>query len=192
MKVINFDMWKICYRNTRYFLIFIFPALAYCQLQPFSAKIHLGIEADQSIESLVASYLNREIRSIGDVEVTDDNPQWYLGVIAVEDYSEAGNILGYTISSVVHSTVPVGAYLDERLEVISNESQIDSLATLVARIEIFLTKKYLSTFDNLVTFHGHWIQSGGPDDLKKMCELVISHFDGEYLEEARRRHRSPE
>ncbi len=67
----------------------------------FSARVSLGIQGDQRSLSIVKSYLTKELRSIPDVVVTDDDPGWRIMVLMVQDETKGGKSLGYTFSIVI-------------------------------------------------------------------------------------------
>ena len=50
----------------------------------FSSRVEVIVSAPESIKDQVTSYVNRELRSLGDVVITDKNPQYRLRIDARE------------------------------------------------------------------------------------------------------------
>lgn len=76
----------------------------------FSTTVTLEISANEDeIKNQVYSYISREIRSLGDVQILEDNSNWIveentdwvIQVVALQQENKAGLVTGVSISSVI-------------------------------------------------------------------------------------------
>jgi hypothetical protein len=64
-------------------------------------KVKVTVQADEGIQNSVSSYLNRELRSLGDVDIVDNNPEWELRVLGGELHSIGGYKSGVVLSTII-------------------------------------------------------------------------------------------
>ncbi|HYX40486.1 MAG TPA: hypothetical protein VE821_02250, partial [Pyrinomonadaceae bacterium] len=83
-------------------LYLLIPQATFSQeSQPkFSCRISLDITADDKIKGEISSYISRELRSLGDVVITDADPALKVEIVAIEVHSENSSI-GYAFSVIV-------------------------------------------------------------------------------------------
>jgi len=140
------------------------PAVAE-DLQTFSGRVQVLVSASDSIKGKIESYLSRELRSLGDIVVTDDNPRWILSVVALEAESKGGFKTGVDLSVVI-------------LESFNNQ--------YVVNVTPEKSKKLVSVMtSSLYSYTGHWLRVGAPEDLRSMCNGIIADFDSSELKKAR-------
>ena len=66
-----------------------------------SFKVGLSITCpDKGTEQAIESYLSRELRSLGDVDIVDPGEDIILEIIALKDLTVSGKVLGYSFSVV--------------------------------------------------------------------------------------------
>ncbi|MDJ0748282.1 MAG: hypothetical protein QNJ11_02300 [Woeseiaceae bacterium] len=73
---------------------------------------------DEDARERIGMYLRNELRSLGDVEITDENPDYKLFVMVMEMNSERGNRMAYILGISVASFFPDGYFntvLDDRI-----------------------------------------------------------------------------
>jgi hypothetical protein len=140
------------------------PAIAE-DLQPFSGRVQVSVSANESIKGKIESYLSRELRSLGDVVVTDDNPRWILSVVALESESKSGYKTGVDLSVVI-------------LEPFNNQFFVDMVPEKSKELASSMTS-------SLYSYSGHWLRVGAPEDLRSICNGIIADFDSSELKEAR-------
>ena len=100
-----------------------FPAFAQDEVatEPTAAAFRIAYEvniADEDAKERIGMYLRNELRNLGDVEVTDENPDYKLFVMTMEMNSERGNRMAYILGISVASFFPDGYFntvLDDRL-----------------------------------------------------------------------------
>jgi hypothetical protein len=47
-------------------------------------RILLNIDAEDAIKNQLTSYITRELRSLGDVVIVQENPHWSLDILGIE------------------------------------------------------------------------------------------------------------
>ena len=73
---------------------------------------------DKDAKERIGMYLRNELRNLGDVEITDENPDYKLFVMVMEMNSERGNRMAYILGISVASFFPDGYFntvLDDRI-----------------------------------------------------------------------------
>ena len=130
----------------------------------------LDSRTETEFEKRVKSYLARELRSLGDVNIVDENETFRLGVVAVQNKA-SGKIIGYSISLVVYIRLS-SEYLAENL------SERGSLSKDQREFLNWLTAVgiYVPT--------GHILSTEGPDEesLRRLCSNLITTLDINTLE----------
>jgi len=162
-------------RNHRYNLIGVFCSVALFSSTSlaadstkmlFSGKVKVDVTAPENIKALVTSYLNRELRSLSDVELVAENAEWEVHVLVMEPKLISGSKIGIALSTVVIQR------FDNRL------------------LGSFFEPKHkdfgLSLTSGLSWFSDNWLNLGSVDDLQTICKAIIALFDTKYLEEDRR------
>ncbi|NOX35926.1 MAG: hypothetical protein GXO78_00140 [Calditrichaeota bacterium] len=167
-------------------LIFCFSYL-FSQLHKeneFRLSILLTVSADEDLQSEILSYLTREFRSIPDVEIVEENPDWIISVVASKLMLKNGYIAGIAIS-VSYIQMPnkkLKYAINRALYPINNEDK--SVLYLLNKSILFFLNLYVK---NLTYFHHHELLLVPLEDLKQICQKFVAEFDGEYLEPQRKR-----
>lgn len=150
-----------------FLIIFWFlPILCSAQeLQPFSGRVSVSVSANDDIKGKIESYISRELRSLGDIVVTDDNPRWILSIVALESTTKSGYKSGIEISVVI-------------LEPFDNSLVISQVNEK--------SKEFVSTMTSgLHSFSGQWLRVGAPEDLRSICNGIVADFDSQHIKPAR-------
>jgi hypothetical protein len=132
----------------------------------FSAKVKVSVEGEESVNSSVSSYLNRELRSLGDVELVDKDHEWEISVLILATRSVGGQNMGFVLSTVIIPTFS-NQWLREYL--------IPKYQDLVLNIT-----------SGLSYYPKQWINIGGTKDIQEICKRIIANFDTTCLEENRK------
>ena len=149
------------------FFIWLFPGVCFAQdLQPFSARVAVGVTADGNIKGQIESYISRELRSLGDIIVTNDHPDWILNIVAMESKTRSGYKSGIVLSIVILE--PFKEY--------SAAFQVD-----IKSHEMFY--KYVTSLHEV---SGHGLRTGSSEDLKSICEGIVADFDSKHLKNSRK------
>jgi hypothetical protein len=134
----------------------------------FSVKVKVSLSSDDSIMTSVSSYLNRELRSLGDVELVDNDPEWVIFVLALEIKREARRTNGVALS-----TVFIRSFNNKVLGPLVEPKFKDAVLDLTSN---------LSYYNNT----NHSLNVGATEDLQEMCKEIIAKFDMKCLEESRK------
>ena len=165
------------------FLIFVFGLSALAGEQEFTLpqkwiKVRVTVSASDSMKREALSFLTRELRALGDVEVVDTAPSYQIEVVALETSSRASTVpTGYAVSAIVTSPVNLSVLksLFEQLGQGENAELYDSLFKATEE----------ATAGHEMIF-GHYLRIGPSDELAKLCEGLIATIDGETFERARK------
>lgn len=132
--------------------------------------INVNISADPAIKTLVRSYLNRELRALGDVELVDTNADWSISIICARIES-----IGAYPPSVLLSIVITELY--------PNAAIVSMLPAESKQLGNEITS-------NLYLARDHWVRSGSQENLQQICSKIAADFDILYLEKERQRWRN--
>lgn len=147
-----------------FLVVFCWPVSA-TTIPPFSARVQVFVSADENIQGQIESYLSRELRSLGDVVVTDARPEWILNVGCSELCLQNGYKSGLSLSVVILRPF----YNDDIMSLVSNKS-----------------KRVISTFiSDLYSFDGHWFFVCNQNNLKSTCSEIIAKFDSSIISQHR-------
>lgn len=146
---------------------------AQSEQQSFSIRVQVSVEAEsETVTSKIVSYVNRELRSLGDVVVTDNEPRYRIGIVVLEGAFVSGTRTGGIAFSTVF-TIPLkrtGPWRTLR-EVLKGQ-----------HFELLLIES-LDDQELLVT---HMVNIGATKDLRSMCEELVAAIDSKYFEAVRR------
>ncbi len=102
------------------------PAFAEEEAEP-AFRIAYDVNApDEEAKERIGMYLRNELRNLGDVEVTDENPDYKLYAMVMEMNSERGNRMAYILGISVTSFFPDGYFdtvLDDRMSNVREVAQ---------------------------------------------------------------------
>ena len=130
-------------------------------------RVQVAVTADENIKGLITSYINRELRSLRDVEIVDKDPRWLLAVVAMEVSTKGGYKPGVALSIVV-----LEKFDNSFLKSFVHEIDKQDLAVLLT--------------SDLYAVPNHWLRVGSHDDLRSICDGIVADFDTKHLEESRR------
>jgi hypothetical protein len=139
----------------------------------FSATVQLSITCDDALlKSQITSYLSRELRSLGDITIVDERPDFMIAAIAMTLTPENESDKGFVIA--IRTTKP------ERSEWWTAKWLKDFLGVeRVSEAKLGLLKQLHQTDEHNVQFT---LVKGSLDGLQRQCKQVIANFDTEVLE----------
>jgi len=135
----------------------------------FSAKVKLSVSASDSIKSSVTSCLNRELRTLTDLRLVDEKPDWELSVLALDVQSTRGYRGGIAISTVI-----LARFQNEKMRLLFRPAE-KALG--------------LAQTSNLWEYPSHSLNMDASDRLQIMCKQIVADFDTKHLEKSRKRFR---
>jgi hypothetical protein len=137
--------------------------------------VQLGISANENIKSEITSFLNRELRSLGDINVVESDPDYIIQVVALETKLQGSTYVnGVAISIVITKPLDVDL-LKIAIEVLKPKSDTAVESFLDYYFHEFKYERILQQF----------IQIGPKDNLRSLCESIIATFDSDIMIPAR-------
>src|SRR4051812_44994312 len=71
-----------------------------------SIRVAVDVSGRSGLDAIIKSYLTREFRRLDDVIITDTNPLYRIGCVAMKNYNHGGQFTVYPLSFVVTSSMP--------------------------------------------------------------------------------------
>ena len=133
-------------------------------------RVGAGVSSsDASTKTLAQSYIKRELRSLGDVEVVEfANSDWQIDITVLKARSMSGVHQGYCMGVIYTRRYEVPDYI------------LDSM--LKPSVSAERRKLWFRPVEELV---GGTLLVGGMDNLKSMCESAVADFDTKVLDPMR-------
>lgn len=136
----------------------------------FHYRVQLKVSASENDRGEVTSFLTRELRRIGDIEVVENDPLFVISVVALSTSNRSGNPTGYTLSVVVEMPVRYRQVRD----------------TFAKTFDADMMKVMDFSFDNTTRLLTHLVQVGGTDNLDTICKKIVANIDGDVFENQRK------
>lgn len=140
------------------------------EIEKYSARVQVEVHAGEQT-STIASYLKRELRSLGDVEIVENNSEWLIRIRAEELLYENGVKAG----AIAVSTVIVRPF--------DNRSFSRFLQPKYKDVGSYFTS-------GLVSFYGQKLMLGPTSNLQEVCRNIIADFDSGILDGERKNFRT--
>jgi hypothetical protein len=193
MKTLLFTMAMTC-------ILIFSPALVVAEeggggreesaIAPFSIGVQAAVETfgKEKLGAKVTGYIERDLRSLGDVVVTDAEPDLRLRVFVVEIEGGKGGdvLLGYSFVWFV-TEVFTEERITEEVEMVNSslflERELDE-KDIVAISTLILT----GLERPLEAMGGGSYLTGPPDSLQERCKNLVATFDMSVLEKKRKEH----
>jgi hypothetical protein len=134
-------------------------------------KRKVKVMVDGSAEA--SSFLTRELRTLGDVEVVSTNQDYTINLLVLKTHTKQSIPTGFVLSLVITRRNSIALVL----EGVTNRIT-DTLA-------LGMVNSASVASQDLVLLDAHEVETCGPDDLRKACEGMVARFDAEHLEPAR-------
>lgn len=146
-----------------------------------STTVGLDISAHDEIKNQVYSYISRELRSLGDVKLVENDPNWTIQVVAMQIENKLKVKTGVAVSVVIikrRYVVKTLLYFCENFLEISPQE-------LMEKKGIDLEKSFTILTDSLKDIRGHSLRVGSTEDMQSICQGIVADFDAEHLKEDR-------
>ena len=127
-----------------------------------SFLVQLIVEGEETLQERIASYVSHELRQLGDVRETSENPEMTINILAMEIHNNGGDEVGIAISTVVSQPFPkwIFKYIEKP-------------------VQSFFTEDFLFS-DGL--FDRHYLMVGSSENLKELCAMIVADFDRDCIE----------
>ena len=147
-------------------LLFVSCTASAEPVPPYSGRVLLNVTATEKLKAEVESYVGRELRSLGDVVVTNDKPDWILNILAMEQKDMREQKVGVILSIVI-------------LQPFNNQ--------LVVSVVPERSKEWVSHWtSHLYSLSTYSVQFGPPESLRKLCNEIVVTFDSEQVNKERK------
>lgn len=133
---------------------------------PFSAKVQLSVSANENIKGQIESYINRELRSLHDVVLVDEDADWELSLLALEP-----SVGGHKSGAIALSLVVLTPFSNGVLSGMFQE-EAEDMGALVT--------------EGLYSYPDHYLRVGPEDELREMCAGLVADFDSDLIEKRRK------
>lgn len=137
--------------------------------EKWTNRVELRVSSDDGIKEEVNSYIMQGLRSLGDVESVNTEPDLRIRVLAVKLTSVSRISNGYAISVLI--TRPVDLWVFKNRYPTLDPTAIKFLDGIANRSEFI---------------EGQFVRTGGSKDLEKLCRQIVANIDTDYLEPARK------
>ena len=143
---------------------------------PPKFQVDVHVSCDNSIlKSEIESYLNRELRSLGDVEIVDNSSEHALSVIVIEETYVGGEKKG-TVSLAVLGLLRI------------NPKQLFSLQKIYdIPAEVFVDATFDAVFGYRRNYFFQLIVNIQKNNVKRTCEEIVAGFDTDMIEPERQK-----
>lgn len=142
------------------------------QPSKWSGRVFVNIAADADIHTYVTSYINRELRGLGDVAITDSasDSDFSLQLIVTKVHQIGMPLLGYALSVVTSETMSMN-FLRWRLsENKVPQKEIDGI---------------ISIYGQAQTDVRHYLEIANEEGLERKCREIVAEFDVKLLQPRR-------
>ena len=137
----------------------------------YSARVKLQITAPEEIRNQIDSYISRELRSLGDVQIITDEPDFVISVLAIVVDNRAGYKAGFALTDVILRPCQNKAKFWKMLFGQSlSEKQYATLEGMTA---------------DLYRFEDQHIRVSALTDLQGVCQEMVADFDTKHLKSER-------
>lgn len=161
------------------------------KIPKYKTTVKLEISASKELENQIYSYLSRELRSLGDVQLVENDPEWFIHIVALQVKDKTGFIGGVVFSIVIEKgyKIPVDILLLAVMDVFQISS--DDWEKLKEK-----RQKLEETFTTIIT-NGlirdllardlvlHSLRTDTPDNIHNLCKDIVADFDAEFLKKER-------
>jgi hypothetical protein len=134
------------------------------------ARVDVVIDAPESIEHVFQDCLQRELQSLGDVELAKDNPQYRITVMALPNKTR-DEVIGFTFSIMITRPLDINVLRPLLMSGKLGEHEKRILLIVGANFEK-IEKTTLLTCP--------------PEELGRVCNDIVAGFNNDLLEKDRR------
>jgi len=138
----------------------------------FAIRVDLQVSADETITGEVNSFLSRELRTLPNVRIEADRPDYVLRVMALEQKTLGGQKAGFAMSVLASEPLDTSTFS----LLVASCAESDTLQASMLRTFAIGAERILN----------HWLRTGPSDDLRDCCVRIVADFDTQYLEPTRK------
>ena len=143
----------------------------------YSTTVKLDISATDEVKNQVYSYISRELRSLSDVKVVENDPNWTIQIVGGQVKNKLGENMGVALSVVILKRT----YVVEGLLALSENVLQINLQELMEKKSFDLKKAFINLTSGLSDIRGHLLRVGSTEDMQNICKSIVADFDAEHL-----------
>lgn len=147
--------------------------LASQQISPprkWRAQVTLHVDLPQEVQPAAISYFSRELRALSDIEIVDQDPDFIIEVVGVQN-QVSGTTVGYTLSTVL-----LRVMRSDIVDIVAGADQTPAI--------------YKQGLRNYMEGAGHmlWhnVRATSIGNFPTTCRTIIADIDGHAFEEDRK------
>ena len=137
----------------------------------YKARVRISVIAAEKVSGLISSFMAIDLRQLGDVVITDKDPEWHLAVTGVELHT-GGKRTGVAISTVIMEPV--------------RETVIRSIITVLEKEGSMPAALQVLKSKQLVEVKSSWLRADADTAMRQLCRGIIADFDTQYLQPERK------
>ena len=158
--------------------------------QEYTTSVRLEISASEEIENQIYSYFSRELRSLGDVELVEDNPEWIIHIVALQAKDRTGYSGGVIFSVVIEKVYEI--HVKDLLLVVRGIFKIndddwkelkEKRQSLEKLFTVIITDNNVR--DNIRDLVHHSLRTDKIENTHSLCKEIVADFDAELLKKER-------
>jgi hypothetical protein len=144
----------------------------------YSATVHLSVSfsKDDTVKSQIRSFLGRELRSLGDVTIVDEDADYAIVAVGLT-LEAAGRTTGFALSATFLKSEKAEWATDKWFHDLFGIEKIELGRLEVARALLRHDDLYLDSV----------LHTGPFSSLQKICQEIIADFDTNILNPARKK-----
>ena len=143
----------------------------------YKVSIHVTSQADENREKVIRSYIGRELRSLGDVDITEVPQKWKISIVTNEIQHIDGSVVGLVFYFSFDKKYDNSYIIDLAREYYKDKSFSAAADILIRNLKANTDNLYNEYFMALWFF--------GEDKLQDQCKKLVNYFDIHCLEPER-------
>ena len=140
------------------------------QIQKWTARVRLIVEGDEPAATSMRSYVNREFRAIGDVVVTDHDPNYRVSIV-IRNVTR-----GYAISVVTCDETSIDT-ARVMIDAFNDAAGLNIKGEAAATLIFWMGDRYANVH--------HWLKICLSSELEAAIKEFVAKFDVESLQPVR-------
>ena len=160
------------------------------KIPKYNTTVKLEISASEDIKNQIYSYISRELRSLGDVEIVENNPEWIIDIVALQVKDKNSYDRGVAFSIVIEKGYKIDVNI--LLSVVKDAFKINS-----DDWEKLKKRKNLEEIFTVIITNGgnrdllardlvdHSLRIDNTENINNLCKEIVADFDAEYLKKER-------
>jgi hypothetical protein len=160
-------------------------------------RVGVFINGETGVEGKVKSYVNRELRSLGDVINTETECLYEMHIIAIENRNERGQLSGYALAVITLNPYTHSRFAKDVRGAVGRSGNLDTIlfadgGTIIMAFADELdnpseqqSEYFKEEFKSLYYYEGSKLYTAAYDELEGLSKRIVADFDNTTLEQHR-------